>query len=97
MDESIINNEPIMNNEPIPVEATIPEKPKMPSPYDRSKLKEQIKNKQTCSPLDLSKLPEECDQLLNLQPIIHRKEEIHDDEIDCGDLFGSKYKQNLFL
>jgi hypothetical protein len=34
-------------------------------------------------------MPEECDQLLNLQPIIHKKTE--DEEIDCGDLFGSKY------
>jgi hypothetical protein len=59
----------------------------MPSPFDRSKLKDQIQNKQTCSPLDLAKMPEECDQLLNLQPIIQQK----DEEIDCGDLFGSKY------
>jgi len=73
----------------------------MPSPFDQSKLKEQIQIKQRCSPLDLSKMPEECDQLLNLQPIIHQKTEeidhkdlfIHqkDEEIDCGDLFGSKY------
>jgi len=32
-------------------------------------------------------MPEECDQLLNLQSIIHQK----DEEIHCGDLFGSKY------
>jgi hypothetical protein len=65
----------------------------MPSPFDRSELKEQIKTKRTCSPLDLSKMPDECDQLLNLQPIVHQKneEEVHDEEIDCGDLFGSKY------
>jgi len=66
----------------------------MPSPFDRSKLKEQIQTKKTCSPVDLSKMPEECDQLLNLQPIIHQK----DEEIDCGDLFGSKYCfSNFFL
>jgi len=66
----------------------------MPSPFDQLKLKEQIQIKQKCSPLDLLKMPEECDQLLNLQPIIHKKiEEIdhRDEEIDCGDLFGSKY------
>jgi hypothetical protein len=59
----------------------------MPSPFDRSKLKEQIQTKRTCSPLDLSKMPQECDQLLNLQPIIDQKDEV----IDCGDLFGSTY------
>lgn len=74
-------------DDPIPQEITIPNRPKMPSPFDRSNLKDQIKTKQTCSPLDLAKLPTECDQLLNLQPIIHQK----DEEIDCGDLFGSKY------
>jgi hypothetical protein len=71
----------------IPQEITIPNRPKMPSPFDRSNLKDQIKTKQTCSPLDLKKLPNECDQLLNLQSIIHQK----DEEIDCGDLFGSTY------
>ncbi|CAF4039183.1 unnamed protein product [Adineta steineri] len=72
-------------DEPTPIETIIPERPKMPSPFDRSKLKEQIKTKVICSPLDLSKLPHECDQLLNLQPIVHKK----DEEIDCGDLFGT--------
>jgi hypothetical protein len=66
----------------------------MPSPFDRSNLKDHIKTKQNCSPLDLAKLPKECDQLLNLQPIIHKKHE----EIDCGDLFGSKYLfQRIFV
>ncbi|CAF2860199.1 unnamed protein product [Rotaria sp. Silwood2] len=72
-------------DEPISQEITIPNKPKIPSPFDRSKLKEQIENKQTCSQLDLLKMPEECDQLLNLQTIIHQK----DEEIHCGDLFGT--------
>jgi hypothetical protein len=81
-------------DDPIPQEITIPNRPKMPSPFDRSNLKDQIKTKQTCSPLDLAKLPTECDQLLNLQPIIHQK----DEEIDCGDLFGSKYCfQKIFV
>ncbi|UJR35445.1 hypothetical protein I4U23_028201 [Adineta vaga] len=76
-------------DEPTPMEPTIVDRPKMPSPFDRSKLKDQIKAKRTCSPIDLSKMPEDCDQLLNLQPIIHQKpEQIHDEEIDCGDLFG---------
>jgi len=76
MDESIVQEIPMANRS------------KIPSPFDRSKLKEQIQCKQTCSPLDLLKMPKECDQLLNLQPIIHQKDE---EEIDCGDLFGSKY------
>ncbi len=71
----------------MPQEITIPNRPKMPSPYDRSELQDQIRKKQRCSPLDLAKMPEECDQLLNLQPILRQKEE----EIDCGDLFGSEY------
>ncbi|CAF0833400.1 unnamed protein product [Rotaria sordida] len=83
-------DEPITKHEPTTMETNIPNRPKMPSPFDRSKLKEQIKTKRTCSPLDLSKMPEECDQLLNLQPIIHQQqEEILDEEIDCGDLFGT--------
>lgn len=68
----------------------------MPSPPDRSNLKEKIQNKRTCSPLDLSTLPQECDQLLNLQSIIQQKQQqteqqTQDEEIDCGDLFGSTY------
>ena len=70
--------------------------PKMPSPFDRSKLKEQIKIKRTCSPIDLSTMPKECDQLLNLRPIVHRQQkEIPNEEIDCGDLFGSMYSDTL--
>ncbi|CAF3330610.1 unnamed protein product [Rotaria sp. Silwood2] len=78
-------------DEPISQEITIPNKPKIPSPFDRSKLKEQIKNKQTCSQLDLLKMPKECDQLLNLQTIIHQK----DEEIHCGDLFGTSQTSHL--
>lgn len=74
-------------DEPITREVTISDRPKMPSPLDRSNLRDQIKNKQKCSPLDLAKMPEECDQLLNLPPIVQSKPE----EIDCGDLFGSTY------
>ena len=66
-------------------------RPKMPSPFDRTRLKEQIKTKRTCSPINLSRISQECDQLLNLPSIIRQKEQ-NDEEIDCGDLFGSKYK-----
>lgn len=86
-----------MDDQPAPVEPVTVDRPKMPSPFDRSKLKEQIQAKRTCSPVDLSKIPEECDQLLNLQPIIqqkpvqtHEEEEAQSEEIDCGDLFGSQ-------
>ena len=74
---------------------TIPNRPKMPSPFDRTRLKELIKMKRTCSPIDLSIMPQECDQLLNLPPIVRQKEDDDNDEeeIDCGDLFGSKYKK----
>ncbi|CAF1543067.1 unnamed protein product [Rotaria magnacalcarata] len=86
-------DESISKPELTPIETSISGRPKMPSPYDRSKLKEQIKNKRACSPLDLVKMPQECDQLLNLQPVIRQqnqspREEIYDEEIDCGDLFG---------
>lgn len=69
-------------------EVIISDRPKMPSPLDRSNLRDQIKNKQKCSPLDLAKMPEQCDELLNLPPIVQQKLE----EIDCGDLFGSMYQ-----
>ncbi|CAF0993465.1 unnamed protein product [Adineta ricciae] len=84
-----------MDDQPAPVEPVTVDRPKMPPPFDRSKLKEQIQAKRTCSPVDLSKMPEECDQLLNLQPIIQQKlvqtreEEVHVEEIDCGDLFAT--------
>lgn len=85
-------------DEPIIREVTICDRPKMPSPLDRSNLKEQIKKKQQCSPLDLAKMPEECDQLLNLPPIVQQKQE-EQEEIDCGDLFGSKFQisPNFFI
>ncbi|CAF4535125.1 unnamed protein product [Rotaria sp. Silwood1] len=86
-------DESITKHEPTTVETNIPNRPKMPSPFDRSKLEDQIKTKRSCSPLDLAKMPEECDQLLNLQPIIYQQqEEILDEEIDCGDLFGTGSK-----
>lgn len=82
-------------DEPIAQEISIPNRPKIPSPFSREKLKEQIQMKQTCSPLDLANMPQECDQLLNLQPIVQqpRKQEevkeVEEEEIDCGDLFGT--------
>lgn len=79
-------------DEPITREVTICDRPKMPSPLDRANLKEQIKKKQQCSPLDLAKMPEECDQLLNLPAIVQQKLQQQEEEIDCGDLFGSKFE-----
>ncbi|CAF3423120.1 unnamed protein product [Rotaria socialis] len=91
-------DESISKPELTPIETSISDRPKMPSPYDRSKLKEQIQNKRACSPLDLAKMPQECDQLLNLQPIIQQqkqppREETYDEEIDCGDLFGQSFNR----
>jgi hypothetical protein len=62
----------------------------MPLPFERSTLEERIKKKRSCSPIDLKTMPEECDRLLNLPSICHRTDEIRDEEIDCGDLFGSE-------
>lgn len=95
--------ETVSNDAPTTTTA-LPSRPTMPLPFDRSKLKDEIRQKRSCSPVDFSTMPEECDRLLNLPPISHRKEheeggeaeekkeEIPDEneEIDCGDLFGSK-------
>ena len=86
-------NETIAKDEAVPTETVIPSRPTIPSPFDRSTLKEQIRTKRACSPVDLTRLPGECDRLLNLPPIIRRQEETQDEEIDCHDLFGSKKEQ----
>ena len=77
-----------------PTELNVSNRPTMPSPFDRATLHEQIKIKRACSPVDLVKLAGECDQLLNLPSIEQARNDVHDEEIDCGDLFGS---ESLFV
>ena len=77
-------------HEPRPTELDVSNRPTIPSPFDRTTLYEQIKIKRACSPVDLVKLAGECDQLLNLPSIEQARDDVHDEEIDCGDLFGSE-------
>lgn len=70
---------------------TVTSRPTMPLPFERTNLKETIRRKRSCSPVDLSNLPSECDRLLNLPAIEQPDKEKHrEEEIDCGDLFGSE-------
>ena len=78
------------DHEAEPTKLNASNRPTMPSPFDRTTLDEQIRNKRACSPVDLVKLAAECDQLLNLPSVEQARDDVHDEEIDCGDLFGSE-------